>query len=51
MADADALPVPSPDDSTVVVAAPGEGPGHWAGGPSAGLGDTIYLAYRMRRPL
>ena len=36
----------------MVVPAPGEGPGYWAGGPSAALdGDgTFWLAYRLRRP-
>lgn len=49
----DRLPVPSPDRSTVVVPAPGDGPGYWAGGPSAVLADdgTFWLAYRLRRPL
>jgi len=53
MGEAGELPVPSPDGSVVVVAAPGDGPGYWAGGPSAALdGDgTIWLAYRLRRPL
>jgi hypothetical protein len=47
------LPVPSPDEAVVVVPPPGEGPGHWAGAPSAALaGDgTFWLAYRLRRPL
>jgi hypothetical protein len=46
------LPIPSPDDATVVVPAPGDGPGFWAGGPSAVLADdgTYWLAYRLRRP-
>ena len=36
MADtAEGLPVPSPDNAELVVAAPGEGPGYWAGGPPA----------------
>jgi hypothetical protein len=44
--------LPCPDESTVVIAAPGDGAGYWAGGPSAALGDDgIYLAYRLRRPL
>jgi hypothetical protein len=44
--------LPRPDESTVVIAPPGAGAGHWAGGPSAALGDDgIYLAYRLRRPL
>jgi hypothetical protein len=38
--------------SLVVVPAPGEGDGYWAGGPSAILDDgTYYLAYRLRRPV
>ncbi len=44
--------MPRPDESAVVAAPPGEGPGHWAGAPSAALGDDgIYLAYRLRRPV
>ena len=45
-------PFPSPADAPVVVAAPGDGPGYWAGGPSAVLADdgTYWLAYRLRRP-
>jgi len=44
--------VPDVTRSTVVVDAPGKGPGFWAGGPSAALADdgTFYLAYRLRRP-
>ncbi len=35
-----------------MIAAPGVGPGFWAGGPSAVRGDdAIYLAYRLRRPV
>jgi hypothetical protein len=46
------LPVPSPERATVVVPAPGDGPGYWAGGPTAVLaGDgTFWLSYRLRRP-
>jgi len=46
------LPVPSPDNAAIVVAPPGDGPGYWAGGPSAArAGDgTFWLAYRLRRP-
>jgi hypothetical protein len=46
------LPVPSPDTAKLVIAAPGEGPGYWAGGPSAILAEdgTYWLAYRLRRP-
>jgi hypothetical protein len=44
--------VPQFEDSTVVVAAPGDGPGNWAGAASALYVDGIYwLAYRVRRPL
>jgi hypothetical protein len=40
------------DQSQVVVAAPGSGPGNWAGAPSAVLVDgTYWLAYRLRRPV
>ena len=47
------FPVPSPDDARVVVPAPGDGPGYWAGGPSAALAadGTVWLAYRLRRPV
>jgi hypothetical protein len=47
------LPPPSPERATVVVPSPGDGPGYWAGGPSAVRDDngTIWLAYRLRRPL
>lgn len=49
----DDVPVPSPGRSVVVVAAPGEGTGYWAGGPSAVCDKTgvIWLAYRLRRPV
>jgi len=44
--------VPRFDRSTVVVEAPGSGPGNWSGAPSAVLVDGItWLAYRVRRPL
>jgi hypothetical protein len=44
--------VPRPGESAVAVAPPGDGPGHWAGAPSAFEWDGgIYLAYRLRRPL
>jgi hypothetical protein len=43
--------LPRPDSSAVVIAPPAEGPGYWAGAPSAVAGeDGIYLAYRLRRP-
>jgi hypothetical protein len=39
-------------DAEVVVPAPGPGEGFWAGGPSAvRAGDTVWLAYRLRRPV
>jgi hypothetical protein len=46
------LPVPRPAESTVVAApAPGAGPGHWAGAPSAlAAGGELWLAYRERDP-
>ena len=35
-----------------VVSPPGDGPGYWAGGPSALFHDgTVWLAYRLRRPV
>jgi hypothetical protein len=44
--------LPQPEQSSVVVAPPAIGHGHWAGAPSAASGDgEIYLAYRLRRPL
>ena len=46
-----ATPLPTAD-GTVVVPAPGRGPGHWAGAPSAVLDEgTVWLAYRVRRPV
>jgi hypothetical protein len=46
------LPQPSPEGAAVVVPAPGDGPGYWAGGPSAVLAadGTFWLSYRLRRP-
>jgi hypothetical protein len=45
--------VPTYSRSVVVVPPPGEGEGYWAGAPSAAVGadGTIYLAYRLRRPV
>ncbi|HTY72549.1 MAG TPA: hypothetical protein VMI11_09015 [Actinomycetes bacterium] len=41
-----------PTETALVVSAPGPGPGHWAGAPSAVVdGDLTYLAYRLRRPV
>jgi hypothetical protein len=46
------VPLPRFEGATVVVPAPGRGPGNWAGAASATLvDDTVYLAYRLRRPL
>lgn len=46
------LLVPRPGQSVVAVAPPGDGPGHWAGAPSAlAWNGDIYLAYRLRRPI
>lgn len=46
------VPLPDLGRSVVAIAAPGSGPGYWAGGPSAVAdGDAVYLAYRLRRPV
>lgn len=46
----DLLPVP--DRSAVAITPQVAGEGHWVGAPSAVLSDgTIYLAYRLRRPI
>ena len=43
---------PGYEGADVVVAAPGPGPGNWAGAASCVLVDgTFWLAYRVRRPL
>jgi hypothetical protein len=48
----DALMLPGTGDPQVVVPAPDAGLGNWAGAASAFLdGTTVYLAYRVRRPL
>ncbi len=45
-------PLPLWDTAVTVVPSPGDGPGYWAGAPSAILVDGIfYLAYRLRRPV
>jgi hypothetical protein len=45
-------PVPRWVDSQVVVEPPAPCPGAWAGAPSAvRIGEEIFLAYRMRRPV
>ncbi|TMM15603.1 MAG: hypothetical protein E6G01_09830 [Actinobacteria bacterium] len=46
------LPRPGARSGSIVADAPGDGPGYWAGGPSAVWVDgTIWLAYRLRRPV
>jgi hypothetical protein len=46
-----AVPLPSVENGTVVVPAPGAGVGHWAGAPHAILVDGVYwLSYRTRVP-
>jgi hypothetical protein len=46
------IALPSFDDATVVVPAPGSGPGNWSGAASAILVDGVHwLTYRVRRPL
>lgn len=46
------FPLPDWDRGTVVADPPGDGPGYWAGAPSAlAVGGAIYLAYRLRRPV
>ena len=43
---------PRPERAELVVPAPGEGPGNWAGAPSAAVVDGVhYLAYRVRQPI
>ncbi|GAA2705372.1 hypothetical protein [Actinoplanes palleronii] len=47
-----ALPLPSWEDSTVVVEPPGAEPGAWSGAPSTITADGyVYLAYRLRLPI
>ncbi|HKG84940.1 MAG TPA: hypothetical protein VKB16_17555, partial [Beijerinckiaceae bacterium] len=48
------FPLPDPARSRLVVEPPGDGPGFWAGGPSAVFDPDdglFYLSYRLRRPL
>lgn len=46
------LELPRYEDAVVVVRAPGQGPGNWAGAASVIRdGDTFWMAYRVRRPL
>jgi hypothetical protein len=43
---------PDPARSAPVIGPLGDGPGYWAGGPSAVLDDQgVVLAYRLRRPV
>ena len=46
------FPVPGSGPASVVVEAPGAGPGHWAGAPSAAFAvdGTLVIAYRVRTP-
>jgi hypothetical protein len=45
------VPLPSVENGHVVVPAPGEGVGHWAGSPHATLVDgAFWLSYRVRIP-
>jgi hypothetical protein len=40
-----------PERGSVLVAAPGDGPGSWAGAPGAYRdGDRLFVSYRLRRP-
>lgn len=44
--------LPAFEDASVVVPAPGAGPGNWSGAPAAiWSDDAFWLAYRVRRPL
>ncbi len=48
----DILDLIADPDATVVIEAPGDGAGYWAGGPSAVWHEgAFYLAYRLRRPV
>lgn len=48
----DLVSLPVSGDAQIVVPAPGDGPGNWAGAPSAVLHDGVFwLAWRTRRPL
>ena len=46
------FPIPAEDGFTVAAAAPGDGPGHWAGAPSAAFAEdgSPFVAYRVRTP-
>src|SRR3981081_4719813 len=44
--------LPRPDQSELVAAPPGAGPGYWVGAPSVVMvEDGVYIAYPRRRPL
>jgi hypothetical protein len=44
--------VPRLERAVAAIDAPGDGPGFWAGAPSAVLADgAFYVAYRLRRPV
>ncbi len=46
------VPLPRWESAATAISPPGDGPGFWAGAPSALLVDGIfYLAYRLRRPI
>ncbi len=52
MSTTETLSLPTHDGSEVVVPAPGNAPGNWAGAASAVLVDGVFwLTYRVRRPL
>jgi hypothetical protein len=52
MTTGDVFTLPALDEAQVVVPAPGNGPGNWAGAASAVLVDgTFWLTWRERRPL
>jgi hypothetical protein len=45
-------PLPDLERAEVVVPAPDAGPGNWSGAATAvRVGATVYLSYRVRRPL
>jgi hypothetical protein len=46
------LDVVADPDAEIAIQPPGDGPGFWAGGPSAVFQDGVFhLAYRLRRPV
>lgn len=46
------FPIPVEGGFTISASAPGSGPGHWAGAPSAGIAPdaSLLVAYRVRTP-